>query len=74
MIEDSIICALRKRYENLHPLVFNRSVEKAESAMELFDILEAIPNTPFSWDEKNRRWARCLDFNCINKLKTIIRE
>jgi len=48
---------MRARYRNLHPLLWARSVEKARSAGELFDILEEIPKRyPLIWDEATRRW------------------
>ena len=54
---DEVKEALRKRYPHIYPLVFQRSVEKAESDGELFDILETIPEYPIVWDEKIRRWV-----------------
>ena len=54
--------ALLKRYAHLHPLIFQRSLEKAQSDGELFDILETIPEEmPIMWDEENRRWAHTED-------------
>ncbi len=54
---DKVIEGLRKRHSNIHPLVFHRSVEKAKTHGELFDILEEIPTEfPIFWDEKTRRW------------------
>ena len=53
---------LRKRYPKLHLLVFQRSVEKARNDVELFDILESIPEEmPVLWDEKLRRWVNTDD-------------
>jgi len=46
------------RYPDLHPLLFARSVERSQSAGELFDILEEIPDEfPLIWDENVRRWV-----------------
>ncbi len=73
MIENEVSIALRKRYENLNPLVFHRSLEKADNELELFDILESIPDPPFHWDENNRKWVRCSDFITINKIKSILK-
>jgi len=53
--------ALRKRYSEIHPLIFQRSMEKAESDGELFDILESFPGYPAIWDENNRRWIKTED-------------
>lgn len=55
---DEIQRSLRKRYPNLHPLIFQRSCEKAKTHGELFDILETIPKKkPIVWDDEKRRWV-----------------
>lgn len=57
-IIDDVAEGLRKRYPKLHPLMFKRSVEKARSHGELFDILESIPDDfPVIWDDHLRRWV-----------------
>lgn len=49
--------SLKKRYGHLHPLIFKRSLERANTDVELFDILESIPKErPIVWDENSRRW------------------
>lgn len=54
---DEINQALKDRYAHIHPLIFQRSMEKARSHGELFDILEDVPNAyPLVWDEIERRW------------------
>ena len=54
---DKVKKSLRKRYPNIHPLIFQRSVEKAETDGELFDILETIPQEyPLIWSEEKRSW------------------
>lgn len=59
---DEVQEALRKRYSHLHPLLFQRSLEKARSDGELFDILESIPEAhPIIWDEESRRWIHTPD-------------
>ena len=60
-IMDEVQEALQKRYSHLHPLIFQRSLEKATSNGELFDILESIPDYPIVWDEKIRRWVKTED-------------
>ncbi len=48
---------LRRRYSHLHPLIFQRTIERATSAGEVFDILEGIPNTfPLVWNDNDRKW------------------
>ena len=55
---DEIQEALKQRYSNIHPLLFHRSVEKAKSNSELFDILDSIPDQfPIVWDDEIRRWV-----------------
>jgi hypothetical protein len=54
--------ALRERYSNLHPLLFQRSLEKASSNGELFDILEGIPSDyPIVWDDDTKSWIHTED-------------
>ena len=61
---------LRKRYAELHPLIFHRSVERAKNLSDLFDILEQIPkNMPISWDEAQRLWIQNSDIIAHDKLK-----
>lgn len=74
MIDEQIINGLRKRHEKLNPLVFHRSLEKAETAMELFEILESVPNVPFVWDDDNKKWTKTSDFFCIGKVKSILKS
>ena len=62
MIMDEIQQALKKRYSHLHPLIFQRSLERASSAVELFDILETVPTEmPIVWDEDKRLWVHTDD-------------
>lgn len=54
--------ALKQRYSNIHPLLFQRSLEKARTDVELFDILEGMPkNYPLVWDEENHCWKQTED-------------
>lgn len=59
---------LKKRYPDVHPLIFHRSVERASSLGELFDILEDIPSNemPILWDEESRRWQTTEDL-CLSQ-------
>lgn len=71
--DSEVIESFKKRYNKLHPLVFHRSLEKAESAVELFEILESLPNYPFYWDDNKRKWIKNLDFCQFEKAKKIIK-
>lgn len=59
---DKVQEALKNRYPKLHPLIFQRSLEKAKNNGELFDILESVPEEcPIIWDEVKRRWVHTDD-------------
>lgn len=61
----------KERYSHLHPLILYRSIERANDLMELFDILENIPNFPIVWDENKRLWVKETDITAQKKLKNI---
>mgnify|MGYP001559443939 CR=1 FL=1 len=65
MIANDLKEKMKQRY-NLHPLLFQRSCEYAESGGDLFDILETIPDFPFAWDQKKRRWKKLEDLIVID--------
>jgi len=49
--------ALQERYEHIHPLLFLRSLERAKTNGELFDLLHGMPDEyPIMWDEESRAW------------------
>jgi hypothetical protein len=57
VLTETIIEALRKRYANVPPLVFQRSVDRARNDTELFDILEGVPSGyPLVWCDGDRSW------------------
>lgn len=66
-----VLKGLKERYRNIHPLIFQRSLERATSETDLFDILYKIPNLPIVWNEKDHCWAKENDILCIKKLKEI---
>lgn len=54
---DPVVVKMLERYAHLHPLVLNRSVERARTLGELFDFLEGFPSVfPVSWNEQERQW------------------
>jgi hypothetical protein len=64
MIDEVIKGKLRESFPNLHPLIFFRSTEYANSPGELFDMLYEA-NTlelPIVWDYDNRKWVK-IDIN-----------
>lgn len=60
---DEVQDSLKQRHSHLHPLIFQRSVEKARSNGELFDILEEVSSMemPVVWNEKDRKWMKSDD-------------
>ena len=60
--------SLRERYPEIHPLIFQRSVEHAESEVALFNLLESMPKKyPVSWDENEKCWKRISDISFQKK-------
>lgn len=71
--KEEIINSLKKRYKNLHPLIFHRSLEKSDDPNVLFDILESIPKTfPIFWDDSKKKWCKTNDFCDIKKIKQLL--
>lgn len=69
--EESLI-NFRKRYSHLHPLIFHRSLERASSLIDLFDILENIPSKfPIVWNEEKRSWVKETDITAQKQIKNI---
>jgi hypothetical protein len=59
---DKVQEALKRRHPQLHPLIFQRSIEKAHSNGELFDLLEGMPTDyPLVWDDSERVWKHTKD-------------
>jgi hypothetical protein len=58
---DEIQKALKERYSDTHPLLFHRSLERAKTNGELFDLLDGMPDPPVVWDEDNREWKHTVD-------------
>lgn len=53
---------LEEKYK-IHPLIFQRSIEKAKDEFELFDILDTIPESfPLMWENEKRIWVTVSDF------------
>ena len=68
VIEQGVLDGLKKRFPEIHPLIFHRSVEKANSPGELFDILDTFsPNYPIIWSEEQRCWVYTKDLVQVSK-------
>ena len=68
VFEQSLLLALRKKYDAIYPLIFQRSLEKARSLSELFDILDLCPTEyPLVWNERDRCWSVTKDLLQVAK-------
>ena len=68
MIDFEIVEKLRERYCDIHPLAFHRSLERAESQGELFDMLDTFPKEfPIVWDEETRRWIHAKELTLMER-------
>ena len=68
MINPATVESLKQRYVGVHPLLFHRSLEKAASAGELFDILDTIPeHFPLTWNDETHRWERTNDLTLSHR-------
>ena len=53
---------LKERYAQLHPLIFQRSLERSQTLGELFDVLDEFPQEfPIVWNHTKRRWETTKD-------------
>lgn len=62
-INEQLFETFKKRYDDVHPLVFHRSVEHAKSPGDLFDILEDLPNCPLAWSNEDHCWKTVSQFS-----------
>ena len=70
--DDPVLRNFKAKYAYVHPLVLHRSVERAKSFLNLFEILESLPKDgPFSWSEGDAAWVRDDDVMAIESLKSI---
>ena len=62
MINHAIAKNLKQRYNGIHPLIFQRSLDRAIDDADLFDILDSFPNKyPVVWNNNERRWTETED-------------
>lgn len=62
MLSEIIVSKLRERHPEIHPIIFHRSVERAKSDGDLFDILDSFPQKyPIVWCESTHRWIHTND-------------
>jgi len=62
MISEELLNSLKTKYASIHPLLFQRSKERAKTAGELFDLLDTMPDKfPITWNEESKRWLTTTD-------------
>ena len=62
MISEELLKTLKTKYVNVHPLLFQRSKERAKTPGELFDLLDTMPTQfPITWSEEDKRWKTTKD-------------
>ena len=67
--ESEAVTKVKERYNQIHPLIVHRSMERAKSPGDLFDILDCLwseikasPSPyPVVWHEEQRRWVKTDD-------------
>lgn len=68
-ITPEAVLKLKALHPNVHPLVFHRTLEKARSVGDLFEMLRSVPKCPIVWDDSNRSWKKETDILGRKKLK-----
>lgn len=60
--QTAFVGKLRERYDAVPEVLFRRSVAHAKNEVELFDILDTIPDgLPVVWDPAAHRWKRLVE-------------
>lgn len=60
--QQQIVAKLKERYKDVHTVLFQRMVERAKNEVELFDILDTMPDSfPIVWDMEKRRLSQVMD-------------
>ena len=67
-ISPELLDKLKQRYDSLYPLIFYRSIQKAKTLSELFDLLESCPKAlPIVWDDSENKWIHTNDLVLVSK-------
>jgi hypothetical protein len=57
--QSQIVKKLKERYHSVPELVFQRSLSRVKNEVELFDVLDTIPQGyPLIWESGERRWKK----------------
>lgn len=69
-MDEELIGKMRLRYSSIHPLIFQRSVERSRNFSELFNILESFQHKyPIVWNMENRNWEVTKDLVQVSKFE-----
>jgi len=73
MITEKILNGFRVKYSHIHPIIIQRTVDKAKSLGEMFDILEDFPaKYPVVWSSSKRRWIETDDLTQMDNFDTTL--
>jgi len=59
--DPKVLAKLKEKYSHLHPLLFFRSMERAKTNGDLFDILDTVASLPVVWCDRTSRWIHVED-------------
>lgn len=58
VMKHEVVRKLRERYQGVPQVIFIRSLEKARTLGDLFDIVSTAPTKfPLEWNSNERRWV-----------------
>ena len=72
-MNSEVITKIKEKFAHIHPLIVHRSVERAKSPGDLFDILDELSTNmketfmyPLIWHEEDHRWRQTSDIFQLN--------
>ena len=69
-MDEEVVKKLKVRYGHVHPLIFHRTIERAKSPGEAFDILETLPqDLPILWSAADRCWVNTDDITQAREMQ-----
>jgi len=70
MISPEIINSIKEQFPDIHPLLFHRTVERAENAAHLYTLLLEVPTEfPIIWNEERYVWEHDPDIFLSSRFK-----
>lgn len=64
-MDNDLVEKLRERYPLMHPLIFQRTIERTKNCNDLFDVLETVPKFPILWEAG--KWVTTKDLLQVSK-------